>query len=62
MTLQEQLVSGESLLERGAHEGVTGSGLGENPKVDPEEAEVDNEGPQDETTGAGEEVRVEVIL
>ena len=62
MALKEQLVSGESLLEGRAHEGISRPGLSENPEVNPEEAQVDDEGPEDEATGTGEEVRVEVVL
>jgi hypothetical protein len=62
MALQEQLISGESLLEGRAHEGISRSRLSENSEMDPEEAQVDDEGPEDETTCTGKEVRVEVIL
>lgn len=62
MALEKELVSSKSFLERGAHEGITGAGLGENAEVNPEEAEVDDEGPQDQSTGACHEVRIEIVL
>lgn len=62
MARQQQIISSESLLESRAHESVSSARLGEHSEVDPEEAEIDDEGPKDEATSASQEVRVEVIL
>lgn len=62
MALQQQLVSSKSLLESRAHERITRTRLVQDPEMDPEEAEVNDERPNDESANTSKEVRVEVIL
>lgn len=62
LRVEKQLVTHQSLLEGSTHEGISCSRVTEDLEVNPEEGEVDDEGEEDETDDACEEVLGESFL
>ena len=62
MTIHQQLVANQGLLECGRHESVTRARVGEDGEMDPEEDEVEDEGDDDKTNHSGEEVFGDTFL
>ena len=62
LAVQEQFVAPQSLLERGAHEGITGAGVGEDGQVDPENGQVQEDWKDNKRDGSRCKVLPEVFL
>lgn len=62
LTIHQQLVPLQRLLESGTHERIPRTRVDQDPEVDPKDEEVDDEGPDDEPGSAGEEVFGDVSL
>ncbi len=61
MTIQQELVLSQGLLEQGTHEDVTGATLGEESEVHPEEAQVHDGGQEYEASRTPYEMPIEVL-
>ena len=62
MAVNQQLVALQSLLESGAHEDITSSSIGKDGQVNPEEEQIDEDGPGDQRGRPSIEMLPEVLL
>ena len=61
-TIHQHLISYQTLLELGAHEGITSARVGKNGEVDPEKRQVNDEGYQDQPDHTGHEMAPKEFL
>lgn len=62
VAVQQKFVTAQRLLERGAHEGVAGTGVGEKGKMDPEDGKVEEQREHNESDSSCSKLFPEVLL